>query len=546
MSASRAPGVLVGFRILPVAILDRDGRDVTPAGLRWSLDRQGSGWRLGLWLDDARLPVPYLIDPIALIAACALPAGPGGTTSCTAATSTGSSSLGITKPSAAVSGDVMVAQLTVRSTGAITAPGGWSQIGAKAQDAAGPIEQAVFWHRVDGTEPATITFSWSGGNADASGGIVTYKGVDPFIGFDQGGSAMTSMTSGGTAATGNSAGLAVTTSAANEMLQAAYGVANGVTVTQSGGQGLVREWTVSSTGGTKVTSGFSDGVQAAAGASGNKTATWVTSSLWAAHLFALKNEAADGSGTVAASFTTASASQTGLTQTLTYTPAAGSMANGDVSFVVPVGWTAPQATTPTAAGYVTATGGSGTNTIAVTGAGPWTVTVSGVTLDQGAAQTLVMKYGDTSGGGPGATATATTGGVAWTTKERSSSRGALTRSRGAADDHGVRRRRRRHRRVEPLGRLRLAGRADADAHLYGRRRRDLERDGDRRRSGRLDSSVDVAGPGFTTANVGVVSVSGQKITVSGITRNAGQTVVITYGSGATAAPPRGRARRRGR
>ncbi len=104
------------------------------------------------------------------------------------------------------------------------------------------------------------------------------------------------------------------------MLQAAYGVANGVTVTQTGGQGLVREWTVASTGATKVTAGFSDGVQAAAGASGNKTATWVTSSLWVAHLFALKNEAADGSGTVAASFTTASASQTGLTQTLTYTP----------------------------------------------------------------------------------------------------------------------------------------------------------------------------------------------------------------------------------
>ena len=62
------------------------------------------------------------------------------------------------------------------------------------------------------------------------------------------------------------------------MLQAAYGVANGVTVTQTGAQGLVREWTAASTGGTKVTAGFADGVQAAAGASGNKTATWVTSS----------------------------------------------------------------------------------------------------------------------------------------------------------------------------------------------------------------------------------------------------------------------------
>ena len=96
--------------------------------------RQGSSWILGLRLDDAHLPVPYLIDPIALIAACGLAAGPGGTTSCTAATSTGSSSLGITKPSAAVAGDVMVAQVTVRSTGAITAPSGWNQIGTTAQD----------------------------------------------------------------------------------------------------------------------------------------------------------------------------------------------------------------------------------------------------------------------------------------------------------------------------------------------------------------------------------------------------------------------------
>ena len=485
-------GHLVGLHILPVAILDRYGRDVTPAGAHWSLTRHGSSWILGLRLDDAHLPVPYLIDPIALIAACGLAAGPGGTTSCTAATSTGSSSLGITKPSAAVAGDVMVAQVTVRSTGAITAPSGWNQIGTTAQDTTSPIEQAVYWHLVDGTETTPITFTWAGGNADASGGIVTYKGVDPFNGIDQGGSAVTSMNSGGTAATGNPAGLAITTTAASEMLQAAYGVANGVTITQSAGQTIAREWTVSSTGTTKVTAGFADGVQAAAGPSGNKTATWVTSSLWAAHLFALKNEAADGTGTVVASFTTASASQTGLTQTLTYTPAAGSMANGDVSFVVPVGWTAPQSTTPTAAGYVTATGGSGSNTITITGTGPWTVDVSGVTLNQGAAQTLVMKYGDTSGGGPGATAASTTGAGAWTPKERSSSRGTLTNlaaltvtvygvdgGSGAAILFGY----------TTVVRLAVE-RSDADDPVERARRRNLQRDAAGRRSRRLVGADD--------------------------------------------------------
>jgi hypothetical protein len=533
VSFTRA-GRLAGFHILPVAIFSSDGRDVTPAGLRWSLNRNASGWTLGLQLDDKRLPLPYLIDPIALIAACALPVGAGGTTSCTAATSTGSSSLGITKPSAAVAGDVMTAQVVVRSTGAISAPAGWSQVGTTAQDATGPIEQAVFWHLVDGTEPATIAFTWAGGNADASGGIATYKGADPFIGFDQGGSAVTSLTSGGTAATGNPAGLAITTSAANEMLQAAYGVANGATITQSAGQTIAREWTVASTGTTKVTAGFSDNVQATAGASGNKTATWVTSSLWTAQLYALKNEAADGTGTVAATFLTASASQTGLTQTLTYTPAAGSMANGDVSFVVPAGWTAPQATTAGGAGYVTATGGSGTDTIAVTGTGPWTVTVSGVTLNQGTAQTLVMKYGDKSGGGAGATGPATTGGVAWTTKQRSSSRGTLTSLAAqptitvyAADGTGTI--------ASSLSAVSGSQAGLTETLTYTVAAGSIS-------NGTLTVAVPagwtapatVAGPGYTTSTLGVVSVAGQTITVSGITRTAGQTVVITYGSGATA------------
>ena len=531
-------GRLSGYHILPVQILDRDGRDVTPKGLSWSLDRNGDAdWQLALRLDDQKLPLPYLIDPIVLIAACGLGAGPGGTTSCTAATSTGSSSLGITKPSAAVAGDVLVAQLTVRSTGAITAPGGWNQVGATAQDAAGPIEQALFWHRVDGSEPGTITFSWAGGNADASGGIVTYRGVDPFVGFDQGGSAASSAASGGTNATGNALGLAVTTSAANEMLQAAYGVANGVTVTQSGAQGLVREWTVSSTGGAKVTAGFADGVQAAAGASGNKTATWVTSSLWVANLFALKNEAADGSGTVVASSTAVSASQSALTETLTYTPAAGSMANGSVSFVVPAGWTPPQATTPSAAGYVSATGGSGANSIAVTGTGPWTVTVSSVTLDQGAAQTLLLNYGDTSSGGAGATAPAATGGVIWTTRQRSSSRGALTNlgvqptiTVYAADGAGTV--------ASSLATVSGSQTGLIETLTYTAPAGGLS-------NGTLTVAVPVgwtapatsAGPGFTTSSVGAVSVAGQTITVSGVTRTAGQTVVITYGSGATATAP---------
>jgi RHS repeat-associated protein len=51
------------LRILPVAISDLAGNDLTPVGLRWRLRRDTNGWRLGLRLNDSRLPVPYVIDP---------------------------------------------------------------------------------------------------------------------------------------------------------------------------------------------------------------------------------------------------------------------------------------------------------------------------------------------------------------------------------------------------------------------------------------------------------------------------------------------------
>ena len=52
-----------GLRVRPVEILDVAGRKVTPAGLRWTLDRKAGEWFLGLKLDDSKLPLPYVIDP---------------------------------------------------------------------------------------------------------------------------------------------------------------------------------------------------------------------------------------------------------------------------------------------------------------------------------------------------------------------------------------------------------------------------------------------------------------------------------------------------
>ncbi len=55
-------GALVSS-ILPVQLLTQSGKDVTPAGLHWSLARRGGSNVLELRLDDAHLPLPYTIDP---------------------------------------------------------------------------------------------------------------------------------------------------------------------------------------------------------------------------------------------------------------------------------------------------------------------------------------------------------------------------------------------------------------------------------------------------------------------------------------------------
>lgn len=91
--------------------------------------------------------------------------------------------------------------------------------------------------------------------------------------------------------------------------------------------------------------------------------------------------AADGSGTMGVSPTHLTAGSTGDRLTFTYTAGAGGTAGGQVDLTVPAGWTAPTASNVTAS-----TGTLG----AITGSGPWTVPVSGLTLGSG--DTLTITY----------------------------------------------------------------------------------------------------------------------------------------------------------
>ena len=122
--------------------------------------------------------------------------------------------------------------------------------------------------------------------------------------------------------------------------------------------------------------------------------------------------------------------------------------------------------------------------------------------------------------------------------------GAQTLGAGAID----RRRRAREPRRVSVGH-RLRGRRLGHGHVVDLERRQradgrtvtltytaaaggmLERLAHGRRADRLDAARDVAGPGFTTTSVGALSVSGQTITVTGVTRRPPRPSSITYGSG---------------
>src|SRR3954447_23669726 len=249
------------LRILPVALLDRTGRDVTPPGLRWSLRRH----TLVLRLDDARLPTPYIVDPIALVAAC-----PGG--GCASTTTSNGTTLVITRPASVATGSLMVAQVAVRSNAALTAPAGWTTIGNLQASGTG-LEQRIYYRVATAADTAGTTYQWSWtGAIDAAGGILAYSGVDTTNPFD-----VTPSNNSGTGTAATATGL--TTTQANDMLVAFYSAQGqsgpSSSLTQDSGQGLTQEWAVnsSSSPASKAYATSADGTQAAAGATGNRTAT---------------------------------------------------------------------------------------------------------------------------------------------------------------------------------------------------------------------------------------------------------------------------------
>jgi hypothetical protein len=257
-------GALSGVSVDPARILTPGGRDITPAGLRWSVGRQGGAWWLSLRVDDTKLPLPYVIDP-AITLRGVLGANNGA----------GAASITESVPAGVAANDFMLAVVSVHggSGRTISAPGGWTLLRRENQGA--NLAQAIYYRTASGSEPAS--YQWTFNASDkATGGIVAYVGVNLVNPIDQ--------SSGGVSGVNGNAVTApsVTTSANNARVVGFFGMNKAGTFTPPGGTN--ERWDQAS---GATSSEAADLTQAVAGATGAKTATSNQSNAWVGQLVAL-------------------------------------------------------------------------------------------------------------------------------------------------------------------------------------------------------------------------------------------------------------------
>jgi hypothetical protein len=172
---------LTSLALKPVAILDRRGRNITPAGLHWQVVRgRGKSW-LDLTLDDRKLTVPYTIDP------ATYRTDAQGSSASTA-------SFTITEPGTVVADDLLVLvemSTAVSSTTNPTTPtdtsGGstWSAAAANAVGYSGgpqatkKLSAQIFYKFATATDAgATVTATPFASSTNTIGSIYAFRGVD--------------------------------------------------------------------------------------------------------------------------------------------------------------------------------------------------------------------------------------------------------------------------------------------------------------------------------------------------------------------------------
>ncbi len=193
--------------------------------------------------------------------------------------------------------------------------------------------------------------------------------------------------------------------------------------------GKIFSWNASDTQMTVVHNNFSQGQlytvtisTAAQDAAGNGLDGDGNGSTGPNYVFSFTTGTTDGSGTCTVNPTSL---ENGVFSQFTFLfTATIDISGGQVSILVPAGWTAPQSSQSNKNGYVSVTAGSGATVSlnGISGSGPWTILVDATNLEVN--ETFTLKYGDTSGGGSGSTCS-TDGNYTFTTKSKGSG-GTLT------------------------------------------------------------------------------------------------------------------------
>ncbi len=293
-----AGNAVAGFRVLPAAILDRHGRDVSPAGIGWQLERRAGSWWLALDLDDSELPLPYVIDPAITYRANGSVIGTN-------------TAVVIPKPTGTVVNDLLVAHVAYESGSSITitAPGGWTLI--RKTDAASDVGEATYYRVAGGSEGASYTFTLSQ-SKKFSAAIAAYYGVhNP--------SPQSATSSGATGASSTTAtATSITTTFTDSLVLAFF--TNKKNSTWTPPTGMTERYDVPNAAGGMPSLSSASVVQAAAAATGAKAATSSDAEIWVAQLVALRVDAtAPSAGTI--SITESNAATYASGTTLWYRPA---------------------------------------------------------------------------------------------------------------------------------------------------------------------------------------------------------------------------------
>jgi hypothetical protein len=257
----------------------------------------------------------------------------------------GATTLVINKPTGVASGHVMIATITATGTGALTPPAGWTVARDTTQGAT--TRQITYYRVAGGSEGAS--YSWGlGTTRQASGGIIDYSGVNNTAPIDA-----TSTASG---ASGNAVAGSVTTSVANDQVIVGSGFNINTTVTPPAS--ATERYDVPS---PSTTTEGADFAQAAAGATGAKTATPANStSAWIAQMVALRDAAQAVLSVTTSAAPSFSADLNSGDTTPTYTAA---LTANDTRTSGSVGWNL----TITSTQFTTATKTLATNASTVTG-----------------------------------------------------------------------------------------------------------------------------------------------------------------------------------